>query len=234
MHATLDHVEDISEHIKTFWFKSEYPIRYQAGQFVELTLPHENVDDRGLRRWFTLSSSPTDSLVAVTTKLAKRPSSFMNALFSLRPGDQITISDAMGDFVLPKDTSIPLIFVAGGIGITPAHSMIKWLTETNEQREVHIIYAAHSDKDFAFNDLFDNYAKTVTYIVQDPSPDWGGKVGNITSDDIYEAGLSLPNPFVFLAGPEEMVEVFVAELKEKGVNPSRLVTDYFPGYNGKL
>lgn len=234
MQATLHHIEDIADHIKTFWFKPSRPLRYEAGQFIEMTLDHDNPDDRGKRRWFTLSSSPTDELLSITTKLAAKPSTFKQTLFALKPGDTLVISDAMGDFVLPKNKSIPLLFVAGGIGITPAHSMVKWLSDSRQQREVHIIYAAHSDNDFAFRKLFDSYAKNVQYIVQEPSPEWAGKTGNITSETIYNAALPIPNSFIFLSGPEEMVEVFVPELKERGVSPSRLVTDYFPGYAGNL
>lgn len=234
MRAVLDHIEDITEHVKTFWFKPEKDLRYEAGQFVELALPHSDPDDRGIRRWFTLSSSPTDDLIAISTKLAIKPSSFKKHLFGMSKGDVITVSDAMGDFVLPKDKSTPLLFVAGGIGITPAHSMTKWLLDTKEQRAIHLIYAAHSDDELAFRQLFDSYARTVQYIVQEPSFGWTDKVGNITSGDIYDAIISLNNPFVFLSGPEEMVEVFVAELKQKGVNPSRLITDYFPGYAGSI
>lgn len=234
MQATLDHIEDITEHIKTFWFKPEQDLRYEAGQFVELTLPHNDPDDRGTRRWFTLSSSPTDGLFSITTKLAIKPSSFKRHLFSMNKGYMFKVSDAMGDFVLPKDKKAPLLYVVGGIGVTPAHSMIKWLSDSDEQREVHVLYAAHSDTELAFHDLFDNYAKTAQYIVQEPTTSWGGTAGSITSADIYSLATTLNKPFIFLSGPEEMVEVFFAELKERGVNPSRLITDYFPGYAGTI
>ena len=57
MQVTLDHVEDIAQNIKTFWFKPEKSLRHVAGQFIELTIPHDNADKRGQKRWFTLSDS---------------------------------------------------------------------------------------------------------------------------------------------------------------------------------
>jgi ferredoxin-NADP reductase len=234
MQVSLDHIEDTADHIKTLWFKTETPLRYVAGQFIEVTLPHDNPDSRGTRRWFTVSSSPTESLIAITTKAADKPSSFMRALFGLKKGDSVTISDAMGDFVLPKDTSIPLMYVVGGIGVTPVRSMIKWLQDNGEKRDVYVMYMAHSDDQLAFKPLLDNYCKQVTYTVHEPSTSWTGNVGRITSDDIYSASQKYNKPFIFLSGPEEMIEVFVAELTELGINPSRLITDYFPGYNGSL
>jgi ferredoxin-NADP reductase len=41
MNITLDHVEDIAANIKTFWFKPDQKVRYLAGQFIEMTLPHK-------------------------------------------------------------------------------------------------------------------------------------------------------------------------------------------------
>ncbi len=63
MRVTLDHTEDVALNIKTFWWKPERPVRYTAGQFIELMLPHENSDKRGSKRWFTLSSSPSEDLL---------------------------------------------------------------------------------------------------------------------------------------------------------------------------
>jgi ferredoxin-NADP reductase len=224
MIVTVDHIEDIASHIKTFWFKPEHPVRYEAGQFIELTIQHDNPDDRGIRRWFTLSSSPTDELLSITTKLADKPSSFKQHLFALQPGDSITMSDTMGDFVLPKDKNAPLIFVGGGIGVTPIHSMVKYLSDTNQQRTTHLLYAAHSTEEIAFKDLFDTAVTKTQYITDK----------QLSSQDILAVIKEYTNPIVYLSGPEEMVEVFFAELKEAGVPSSRLVTDYFPGYAGAI
>src|SRR5690349_12906121 len=123
MNVIFDHAEDTADHIKTFWFKPEKPVKYTAGQFTEIYLPHDNADNRGQRRWFTVSSSPTDPMVSITTKFAtEHGSTFKQTLAALKPGTPLKLADPMGDFVLPKDPSIPLIFVAGGIGVTPMHS----------------------------------------------------------------------------------------------------------------
>jgi hypothetical protein len=50
MRVTFDHREDVAVGMQTFWFQPEQPIRYIAGQFTELSLPHDDPDDRGLRR----------------------------------------------------------------------------------------------------------------------------------------------------------------------------------------
>ena len=68
MQIILDHTEDIAENIKTFWFVPKKPMDYIAGQFIEMTLPHDHPDERGQKHWFTLSSSPTEPLISITNK----------------------------------------------------------------------------------------------------------------------------------------------------------------------
>jgi len=88
---------------RTFYFRPEQPLSYTAGQFTELTIPHKRPDERGLKRWFTLSSSPTSELLSITTKFNNdKSSSFKKALFGLKPGAELTMAEPMGDFVLPK------------------------------------------------------------------------------------------------------------------------------------
>jgi glycine betaine catabolism B len=231
MHAVFDHAASEAKNIKTFWFKPDRPVRYVAGQFTEIRLQHDGADDRGEKRWFTISSSPTDEMVSITTRLdPARPSSFKRKLFSLKPGTEVNLADPMGDFVLPKKKDIPIVFVAGGIGITPMHSMIKWLVDTGEQRDIHLFYAAHSLELIAFRKLFESAPIKFDMILEEPPTGWTGRTGRLTTDVIWELPGVQENALIYLSGPEPMVETFYKELKAKGAPEHRLVTDYFPGY----
>lgn len=233
MKVTFDHSEPTAKHLRTFWFKPDKPVRYMAGQYTQIHLYHPHTDERGDKRWFTLSSSPTDEMVSITTRLdPKRPSSFKKALFALKPGTELSLADPMGDFVLPKKKDIPLVFVAGGIGVTPMHSMIKWLVDTGEKRQVYLFYAANTLEEVAFRDLFESAPIEFDIILQQPPQDWQGRTGRLTTDIIYGLPGVQKNALVYLSGPEPMVETFYKELKAKGVPDHRLVTDYFPGYTG--
>ncbi len=160
MKVRLDHVSGTAKNIYTFWFKAESMPRYIAGQFIELKIPHDNKDKRGDKRWFTLSSSPTEPMLSITTKFAaENGSSFKAALRALKPGAELNMASPMGDFVLPKDAGIPLVFVAGGIGSTPLRSMCKYMQDSGEQRNVHVIYNANTAEDVAFRDVFEPLGK---------------------------------------------------------------------------
>jgi glycine betaine catabolism B len=231
MDVVFDHTEDVAHNIKTFWFKSERKVRYIAGQFTEIYLPHDDADDRGIRRWFTLSSSPTDEMVSITTKFAShRSSTFKQHLRQLKPGTPLKLADPMGDFVLPKDSSIPIVFVAGGMGITPMHSMVKWLNDENEKRNIHLIYAVTEEDELAFVPLFKDYNLKFTPVVKTPVPGYVGETGSLDADRILQLAPDDGKYRLYLSGPEPMVEAFFKQLKAKGFSEDRLVTDYFPGY----
>lgn len=231
MNVTFDHAESVAKNIKTFWFRPERPVNYTAGQFTEIHFPHDPADQRGIRRWFTLSSSPTEAMVAITTRFARSEgSSFKKQLEIMRPGTPLKLADPMGDFVLPKDPSIPLIFVAAGMGITPVRSMVKWLVDTGEQRRIYLLYAVSELEDMAFVPLIKDYDLAFTPIVSHPPAGYSGETGPLTSQRILKLAENDPNTLIYLSGPEPMVETFFKELTAKGIPSERLVTDYFPGY----
>lgn len=226
MKFRLHHTQPENQEVQTFWFEPSASLRYQAGQFVELILPHPHTDERGDHRWFTLSSSPTEKFVSITTRnFGKKASSFKKTLFALKPGDEIKASETMGDFVLPKDSSRPLLFVAGGIGITPMRSMAKFLADTHEERDITLLYAARDDKNLLFLDLFRTIQAKVMPIT--PTHTWR----RLSSDLILQ--YAHPDSLIFISGPEPMTEKLVDELNNKGVKEARLVTDYFPGYDNE-
>jgi ferredoxin-NADP reductase len=231
MNVTFDHSQAESDNIRTFYFKPERPLHYTAGQFTELTINHKNPDARGQKHWFTLSSSPTEELLSITTKWANdRQSSFKKALWKLKPGDEVQMSDAMGDFVLPQLIQTPLIFVAGGIGITPFHSILAWLADRGETRPIRLLYAVRNENEIIFQKTFEKAGVQPTIVVSQPSEFWGGERGQLTAETIL--GIEEPdeNTLVYVSGPEPMVESLEKDLKKSGVKQSRLVLDFFPNY----
>jgi len=233
MTVVLDHTRDEAANIRTFYFRPERPVQYTAGQYAEWQLKHNSPDKRGIKRWFTISSSPTDEFVTITTKYAgdKESSSFKGALFKLQPGDEIQMSDPMGDFVLPKLIQTPLVFVAGGIGITPFHSILEWLAATHEQRPIKLLYGVRNEDEIVFLTTFEKAGIKPTIVVTEPSPAWGGERGQLSAELIL--GLEKPDDdtLVYVSGPELMVQSLAKNLHSTGLEKRQIVTDEFPNYD---
>jgi len=233
MVVTLDHTHNEADNITTFYFKPEKPVHFTAGQFAEWTIKHPHSDERGVKRWFTISSSPTEEFVTITTKTAgQKGSSFKRALWDLKPGDEILMSEPMGDFVLPKLIQTPLVFVAGGIGITPFHSILSWLAATNEQRPIKLLYGVRNEDEIIFQDTFQKAGVHPTIVVSDPSDAWGGERGRITAEMILGLKKPTDDTLIYVSGPEPMVEALEKDLKKAGLKKHQFVGDFFPNYQG--
>lgn len=201
-------------------FEKPTGYNYLAGQYAEINFIDEKVDSIGDNRWFTLSSSPSESVITITTRLNKPLSKFKNKFVNLKAGDEVLISEPIGDFVLPIDKTIPLVFISGGIGITPVRSIIKWLLDNKEQREITIERIVRSEKDLVFNDLFLKYKMKYRHYIN---------TTNTPLSSIFDLTKFSSNSLFFISGTQELVEHFTESLSVLYGRQS-IIMDYFPGY----
>lgn len=233
---TLKNKEEIAQNTYEFSFQTDKKLNYQAGQYLELTLSHKNSDTRGNRRYFTIASSPLDSEVDFGIKFSDPSSSFKKELLSFKEGDKIMAASLAGDFVLPKNIHQRLVFIAGGIGITPFVSFLEYLLGKKEQREIVLFYSNTNEKDIAYKPLLDRAEKElgvkVIYLLHDkPQANLGNiEIGHIDEEMINKYVKNMKECMYYLSGPNAMVESYKKLIKKLGVSGTKIVTDYFPGY----
>ena len=211
----------------TFVFANENNISWKAGQYMQYTLPHEPMDDRGDKRWFSISSAPSEKEIHLTTRItAEKGSSFKKALLALQPGEEITADTPEGDFIL--DT-VPenIIFVAGGIGITPYRAILKDLQSRSTPMNITLLYANRSLELTTFKDELETIKSTNPGLRIDYF--FGERF--ITKEDLKKAALRFVKPIFYVSGPEPMVEAFKKTLQEIGIDDEHSRFDYFPGYS---
>jgi ferredoxin-NADP reductase/Na+-transporting NADH:ubiquinone oxidoreductase subunit NqrB len=208
--------------IYSYVFSAPPDFKYQAGQYMEWTIRANHSDSRGNRRYFTISSSPTENELMFTIKIPPKPSAFKKQLEAMKPGEQILASYLAGSFTLPDDNTEKLALIAGGVGITPYRSMIKYLVDSDQKRDLAVLYAASDKGEFAFDDLF-RAAEPL------------GIKSFFTTDFVDKNKLvSLPDwqqRTYYISGPQIFVEKVRLALHELGISPSRIRIDFFPGYN---
>lgn len=217
--------KQVAKNTYSFFFETSEKFRFNPGQFIELTLPILKSENT---HWFSLSSSPTEELIAITTKISNNASTYKNELNNLKINEKVIMSSPMGDFVLPKNINKPLFFVAIGIGVTPFRSMIKYLADTREQRQISLLYSIKDIEYLAFEEVLStqkNYQK----IIQNPPKNWQGLSGRLTAKKIFKM-LNNQNETIFLSGPETLVEKLTKDLIAMGVDQNMIQTDYFLGY----
>ena len=126
-------------------------VDFKPGQYFFVTLPDAgHQDDRGLRRHFSVVTSPNDKVLGLATRM--RDSAFKRTLRELPIGTEVDVEQPKGDFVLPEDTSRPLVFIAGGIGITVFRSMLRYIREEALPYRVTLVYSNRDRDSTAFLD----------------------------------------------------------------------------------
>ena len=177
--------------------------------------------------FFTIASSPTEADVHLGVKFGRGMSSFKKALSAMQSGGKIYAGQLGGDFVLPRDAARKLVFIAGGIGITPFRSMVKDLADRGEKRDIVLLYANKDAEDIAYRPLLDDAARTLglrtVYVMAE-------KGERIDAAFVTACVPDFRDRTFFLSGPTGMVDAFKGMLRGMGVRRRNIVTDYFPGF----
>ncbi len=215
----------VSNDIKTFIFEPEVKIVWQPGQYMHYVLDHPNPDERGTARWFTISNPPYLGQPSITTRFAgEKGSSFKRALGNMQVGDVVVADGPKGKFVVDDPTK-HYIFIAGGIGITPFHSILLQLDHDKQPINVDLMYA-NRDDNFIFDDELQKIAATNSNfkVHKFVSPK------KIEEADIIAVADKLSDPQYYISGPKPMVEAFDKMLAAMGVAEDKIHNDDFPGY----
>ncbi len=219
---TLSEKIELADSTYEFVFTPDRAYRFTPGQYLEWTLGHHFADNRGNRRFFTIASSPTEETIRLGVKFYKPASTFKRALWAMQVGDTLSAAHVAGDFTLPKNKKKKLAFIAGGIGITPFRSMTQYLIDTNDTRDVVLLYSNTSPSDVAYQDVFDAAATRIGMKTVYTSRIDAGLIAREIPD--YQERL------FYISGPRGMVEAFTSTLRTMGVSRFNIKTDYFPGF----
>ena len=233
----LKRAVQITPDIAEFVFDTDSPLRFKPGQYLEWTLGHKKADNRGNRRYFTIASSPTEKELLLGVKFYPKPSSFKKALAYMNDGDTIIASQLSGDFVLPRNRKRKLVFIAGGIGITPFRSMIKYLIDTKQKRDIVLIYSNKTEKDIVYKDIFDLASQyfnlKIIYTLTDlrgRQTNLAGRRGSIDGRMILEEIKDWEERTYYISGPPSMVASTEKVIKNLGLSSNHIKTDFFPGF----
>jgi ferredoxin-NADP reductase len=219
-----------------FVFATSRRLHFKPGQYLEWTIAHPKRDARGIRRYFTIASSPSDKDIRVAVKFYKPSSTYKKALFALRPGDTVVASQLAGNFTMPRDKQKKLVFIAGGIGVTPFRSMIQHLMDKKERRDIILMYSNRSLEDTAYIDLISR-AEAETGLQSVPifnTPPPHAAPGEFPT--LLDAGVlarEVPDfreREFYLSGPNSMVNAASDMLSGLGVPRRHIKKDYFPGF----
>lgn len=220
-----------------FAFDKNPDFKFIPGQFMEWTIPHKNADSRGNRRYFSIASSPTEQIIKILVKFYSPSSSYKKELFNITEGSKIIASQVSGDFTLPKNMQIPLVFIAGGVGIAPFISMIQYLIDNHITADIILIYSNKTANDILYKDVLDRARQNgirVIYVLTDVNNlpiGWQGLSGHMNEETIRTQIPDFSKRRYYVSGPQLMVQNFESILLKAGVKKNKIKADFFPGYS---
>ncbi len=232
----LKKVEEVGTGMYDFVFEKP-ALAFKPGQYLEWTLGHDRTDSRGNRRYFTIASSPTESNLRLGVKFYEKPSSFKKKMLEMAPGEEIMAGQLAGDFTLPRDKKKKLVFIAGGIGITPFRSMVKYLSDRGEKRAATLLYSNRTTAEIAYRDIFSEAAQTIglktIYAVTgagEVPPEENGHKGHIDGALIRHEIPDYRDRIFYISGTRAMVSAMETMLHDMGIPRAQIKTDFFPGF----
>lgn len=220
-----------------FYFEKPDGFEFKAGQYADYTLldPPET-DEQGDTREFTISSAPFEEHLACTVRL--RDTAFKRVLERLPLGSAVEIDAPLGSFVLSHRQTRPVVFLVGGVGITPVRSIMLQADHDKTEREIVLFYSNKTPADAAYLDeliQLDATNPNITVVptmtrIHGAGTDWCGRIGRIDSALLAKHVPDLTAPVYYLCGPPDMVQGMRAVLADAGVDDEGIRTEEFFGY----
>lgn len=229
--------EDIASDTMAFHFEKPENFNYKAGQFADYTLINPSqTDAEGNTRAFTISCAPYEDDIMFTTRM--RDSAFKRVIQEMPIGTEVVFDAPYGSFTLHNNTSIPAVFLTGGIGITPVRSILLQATHDIAPHQIFVFYSNKTPKDAAFLIDLNNIQeknKNITLVpsmtdMEGSDQKWKGEEGFFTKEMLQKYIVDLQKPIYYLSGPKTMVTAVRKTLNEAGIDDDNIGTEEFSGY----
>jgi predicted ferric reductase len=210
----------------------EQPLEYIPGQFQFLTFYHSPVA-RSEEHPFTISSSPASREYHTST--IKESGDFTSTIGQLKAGDPVGVQAPFGRFTyLEHPEEDDLVFIAGGIGITPFMSMLRYMRDTGTNKRVLLLYANRREEDIVFRSELQAMADAhqpqlqIVHILSQAAEGWTGEKGHVNLDLIRKyCESSMKGKVFYICGPPPMMDQIIPALIRAGLQSSQVRSERF-------
>lgn len=230
--GVVSRIESLTPTIKGLWLKLDAPegMHFQAGQYVNLELP----DGIGSRA-FSIANAPQEgSEIELNIRIVPggRGTSYVHE--QIKVGDRLTISGPYGRFFVKKSADVPVIFMAGGSGLSSPRSMILDLLAEGFDKPIALVYGQRNREELYYHDAFlalaeqhPNFRYLPALSHEPEGSDWQGFRGFV-----HEAAKAyFDNDFrghkAYLCGPPLMIDSCITTLMQGRLFERDIYTEKF-------
>jgi predicted ferric reductase len=207
------------------------PVGHLPGQFHFITLYRDGfpVEEHP----FSISAGPAaDGSLASTIK---ESGDFTRTIRETAVGDRVAVRGPFGRFshTLHPDED-DLVFIAGGVGITPFMSMLRSMRDTGRWKPVLLICGNRTEEEIVFGEELScmagdmRFPLKIVHVLSQASIEWQGERGHVDRDLVLRhAGERLNSKAFYICGAHAMTDSVISGLRELGLPPHRIHTERF-------
>lgn len=215
--------------VTSFRFEKPNQLEYEPGQWTSVDF---DLEGETFGHHFTLSSAPTEPFLEFTTHV--RQSDFKQALDRLEMGHELRMKAPYGQFVLRPETG-EVVFLTGGIGITPVRSILRTMADGSSDRRIVLFYGNRNAESTVFLEELRSLDDQLPYlrmvlVFSEPDENWRGARGHIDGELLERELRTMAGWSWYLSGPPSMVNDLRSMLEERGIADDSIVTEEFQGY----
>ncbi len=235
--GVVEGIRDLTHDIKELKIRLIEPdsIEFTAGQYIQLETPAYGQVPEPVYRAYSISSVPSDkNTLELIIRLVPEGICTSWVFNILKEGDEVSLNGPYGEFGLSQDER-PMIWMAGGSGMAPLWSMVRYMREQNIQRQCTYFFGALGKRDLFLVDELGQMEKELPNFrfvaaLSEPSEqdEWNGRTGLITQVARDDKDLEdCSNKEAYLCGSEGLIEASIEMLKDKGMSEERIFYDKF-------
>jgi phenol hydroxylase P5 protein len=211
-------VEPLTPTIRGIWLRLDRPLDFQAGQYVNLSVPEADEHSRA----FSLASAPADpQLVELNVRVVPGGKVTTWLHQQLRTGDRLKLSGPYGRFFVKRSANVPMLFMAGGSGLSSPKSMIEELLAEGCALPITLVYGQRTREEMYYHDRFCDlaarhsnftYVPTLSHELADSS--WQGARGFVHEAAKAHFSNNFRGHKAYLCGPPAMIEACITTLMQ--------------------
>nr|WP_060977683.1 MULTISPECIES: 2Fe-2S iron-sulfur cluster-binding protein [Pseudomonadota] len=208
------------------------PFDFLPGQFLQVEVQSD--DGTKAKRSYTIASSPTQrAYVELTVKREAQGTVSRHLHDIVKRGDLVRIAGPFGHFTFTGSDAESIVLIAGGVGITPMMSVLRFLTDTAWAGDIFFVYAARSTEEFLFRTEIEQLERrhanlrVFASMQRTPGTVWHGAEGPITRELLESAVPEIAKRRIHLCGPPPMMLAMRNILTEIGVPDAQIYSEAF-------
>ncbi len=228
--TTVSRIVDLTPTIKAIYLKLHHPLHFQAGQYVQVQVP-------GIEggRAFSIANTPKQvkatGEVELNVRILKEGKATTWLHQQLKAGDKLKISGPYGRFLVRQSAQQPMIFMAGGSGLSSPRSMILDLIDSGSTQPMTLVYGQRTVEELYYDDEFKALAAAhphFTYVTA-LSEGSGGQTAQGFVHDVAKAHFKgdFSGHKAYLCGPPAMIEACIATLMQGRLYERDIYTEKF-------